>query len=68
MPIMARPNGQAELVYSDNGIGMPEHIDFQNSETLGLQLVNMLTFQLQGDIELKRDNGTSFIIKFEIEA
>jgi two-component sensor histidine kinase len=61
-------NGQAELVYSDNGIGMPEHIDFQNSETLGLQLVNMLTFQLQGDIELKRDNGTSFIIKFEIEA
>lgn len=59
-------DGRATLVYRDNGIGIPEHIEFPSSETLGLQIVNMLALQLQGDIELKRNGGTSFIIDFEL--
>jgi two-component sensor histidine kinase len=59
-------NNQASLVYSDNGRGIPEHIDFQNSGTLGLQLVNMLAFQLKGTVKLERDGGTKFTIKFKI--
>jgi two-component sensor histidine kinase len=58
-------DGQAGLVYSDNGRGMPEHINFPDSETLGLQIVNMLTHQLKGDIELKRNGGTKFTIKLK---
>lgn len=53
------------LIVSDNGIGVPKDLDFENSETLGLQLVSILVDQLDGEIELKRDKGTKFIIKFD---
>jgi two-component system, sensor histidine kinase PdtaS len=52
------------LMVSDDGIGFPENIDFKNSESLGLQIVNTLTMQLGGYIELKRNNGTKFILSF----
>lgn len=55
------------LIVSDNGAGIPENIDLENSSTLGLQLVSILVDQLDGSIELKRDNGTEFIIKINIE-
>jgi PAS domain S-box-containing protein len=59
-------DGQATLIYSDNGIGMPEHIDFPSSESLGLQIVSMLALQLRGTAELKRDVGTEFVIRLEL--
>jgi len=52
------------LVVSDNGIGIPEDIDFENPDSLGLQLVGILVDQLDGEIELNRENGTEFLIKF----
>ncbi len=55
------------LIVSDNGVGIPENINFENTETLGLQLVNILVDQLDGEIELKRDKGTEFIIRFSVE-
>ncbi|MPM62931.1 hypothetical protein SDC9_109809 [bioreactor metagenome] len=55
------------LIVSDNGIGIPQNIDFENPETLGLQLVNILVDQLDGEVELKRDEGTQFVIKFSVE-
>jgi two-component sensor histidine kinase len=54
------------LTFSDNGVGFPEHIDFKNTESLGLQLVNTLTDQLDGEIELFGDAGTRFEIVFGI--
>jgi len=53
------------LVVSDNGIGFPEDIDFRNTRSLGMQLVISLVNQLEGTIELKRDEGTSFTIAFQ---
>lgn len=52
------------LIVSDDGVGIPEEIDFESSDTLGLQLVNILADQLDGSIELKGDKGVEFIIKF----
>ncbi len=52
------------LIVSDNGVGIPKKINFESSDTLGLQLVDLLVDQLDGNIELKRDNGTEFVIKF----
>jgi two-component sensor histidine kinase len=57
-------NGKIILVISDNGAGIPLNIDFKNTDTLGLQLVNNLTEQLDGEIELERNNGTTFRITF----
>ena len=53
------------LVISDNGIGFPEDLDYKSAESLGLQLVNNITDQLDGEIELDRSSGTKFTIKFE---
>lgn len=52
------------LKVSDDGCGIPEDIDFRDTESLGLQLVTNLVEQIDGNIELKRDNGTKFIIRF----
>jgi PAS domain S-box-containing protein len=54
-----------ELSISDNGIGIPENIDFFNTDSLGLQLVNSLTDQIDGEIEFDRSNGTKFSIIFK---
>ena len=48
----------------DNGIGFPTEIDFQNTPSLGLQLVNTLVHQLDGAIELHRNGRTQFTIYF----
>jgi two-component sensor histidine kinase len=53
------------LTVSDNGVGFPEDIDFKNTDTLGLQLVNTLVGQLDGTIELNEDEGTEFTITFQ---
>lgn len=55
------------LVFADNGRGFPEKIDFRNPETLGLQLVNALVEQIEGNINLERGKGTRFTIKFKGE-
>ena len=57
-------NREFSLIVSDNGIGFPGNIDFRNTESLGLQLVNTLTGQLGGTIELDRSSGTAFRIIF----
>ena len=54
------------LIVSDNGIGMPETFDLENPDGLGMQLVTTLVDQLEGGIELKRDNGTEFTIRFKV--
>ena len=57
-----------QLTVSDNGMGFPRGLDFRNTQSLGLQLVNTLVEQLEGTIELDNDNGTTFEIRFsEIE-
>lgn len=53
------------LFIGDNGIGLPQNIDFRKTESLGLQLVVTLTAQLSGTIELdKQKKGANFIIIF----
>lgn len=53
------------LIVGDNGVGMPEDIDFKNTDSLGLQLVNNLVGQIDGEIKLDRSHGTEFEIKFK---
>jgi len=55
---------QYTLIVSDNGIGFPQNLDFKNTDSLGLQLVNALTQQLGGTIELNRKVGAEFKITF----
>jgi PAS domain S-box-containing protein len=52
------------LTVSDSGVGIPENIDLENSDTLGTQLVTALVDQLDGELQLKRNSGTEFVIEF----
>ncbi|WP_440945287.1 PAS domain S-box protein [Methanosarcina sp. T3] len=54
------------LTVSDNGRGIPEKFDIEDLGSLGLQLVIYLVDQLDGELELKRDNGTEFTIRFTV--
>lgn len=54
-----------KMIIKDNGAGIPENIDFNNSASLGLKLVKILSEQLGGSVELIRENGTEFRILFK---
>ena len=65
---LKRNGGDKEYILTirDNGIGVPENIDIHNTKTLGMQLVvNLTETQLQGKIQLHRENGTEFVVIFK---
>ncbi|MFH0789357.1 MAG: DUF3365 domain-containing protein [Pseudomonadota bacterium] len=57
---------QYVLTVQDNGIGFPEAVAFQNTKSLGLELVNLLVGQINGTIDLTVDGGTKFTITFPL--
>jgi len=50
------------LSVQDNGVGLPEGMDWKNTSTLGLHLVITLINQLKGSVEMNSDRGTVFDI------
>nr|WP_255420816.1 histidine kinase dimerization/phosphoacceptor domain -containing protein [Methanosarcina sp. MSH10X1] len=54
------------LTIADDGKGIPENLEIEDLDSLGLQLVISLVDQLDGTIELKKNNGTEFIIRFTV--
>jgi len=61
-------DGRILLRVSDTGVGFPAAIDFRNTPSLGLQLVNTLADQIGGVLELNRGRGTEFRIIFKAPA
>ena len=59
-----RNNENFLLVVGDNGTGLPEDLDLEHSETLGLRLVRSLVDQIDGTIELHSNGKTEFKIIF----
>ncbi len=59
-------SGIMELVVGDNGMGLPEGLDFRHTKTLGMELVNTLVDQLDGSIEYVNNGGTEFKITFKV--
>lgn len=55
------------ITISDNGKGIPESVNTSNPETLGLQLIRLLVYQLLGRLEITNDNGTVYKISFPLE-
>jgi len=61
----AGADGRITLKVADTGIGLPPLLDFDTTETLGLQLVAMLVKQLKGTVEMNSgQSGTVFVITF----
>ncbi len=49
-----------EVRYHDNGCGIPPDLDWRNTRTLGMRMVQAMVQQLGGTIELDRSQGTTF--------
>jgi two-component sensor histidine kinase len=62
--LRALDDGFYELVIKDDGAGMPEDIDFEETESLGLHLVRLLVMQLDGTIAIEKNKGARFTILF----
>jgi len=58
-------NEQYCLNIRDDGVGLPQYIDPNNTDSLGLQIVAALTQQLEGSLKINSNNGTEFQIKFQ---
>jgi len=52
------------LIVADNGTGIPEDIDFENTDSLGFKLIRVLVDQIEGHLELGRNGGAKFKIGF----
>ncbi len=51
----------------DDGVGIPEHIDIHEIDSLGLKLVrNLVLEQLNGNLDIQRSFGNEVIIRFKI--
>ena len=57
-------DGKCELIYKDNGLGLPAHINFESSPRLGLRLVKGLADQIKGKVSYQYNEGSVFTIHF----
>lgn len=57
-------HGKYILIVSDDGVGLPPDMDYTRTKSLGLQLVQALTSQIDGKVEINGTNGTTFKITF----
>ena len=55
------------LELKDDGVGFAEGVDFENSHSLGLQLVNTLIEQIEGKLKFKstKNAGTEVLVTFK---
>ncbi|MFO8083119.1 MAG: histidine kinase dimerization/phosphoacceptor domain -containing protein [Desulfobacterales bacterium] len=52
------------LTVRDNGTGLPENMDWRNTDTLGLRLINILAQQLNGSLTYYGQEGACFVLTF----
>jgi PAS domain S-box-containing protein len=51
----------------DNGVGLPADLDWRQSPSLGLRLVQMLAKQMRGTVQTGSGPGTQFQINFKVK-
>ncbi|MGE0097834.1 MAG: sensor histidine kinase [Hydrogenophaga sp.] len=59
-------NNLVELSISNDGKRIPEDLDLLRTGSLGLQLVQLLTRQLHGVLDIQRENPTRFSLRFQL--
>ncbi len=58
--------GHCKISVSDNGKGFPIDFNIEDSDSLGLEIINALTGQLNGTLEYYNKEGAEFVVKFDV--
>lgn len=58
-------NNYITLKVSDDGVGVGDKFSFEDSDTVGGWLVNVLLRRLKATVDITHSNGTTFIIRFK---
>ncbi len=64
LTLRATDTASCEITVADDGRGLPEKVHLDHPDTLGLQLVRILAGQLRADLEVGRDVGCRFRLRF----
>ena len=60
-----KDSGRLELVFSDNGAGVPAAFDFRSQDTLGLRTIYAIAeHQMQGQVAFNSEHGVRCTIEF----
>ncbi len=60
-------DSNVQLKVSDNGIGLPDNFNIHESKSMGFEIINLLTAQLEGKIKyLRGRNKTTFKLIFPV--
>jgi len=62
--VLKENKGDVILTIKDDGKGLPEGFDIDESNGFGLMLIKMLVKQLDGSISMENHTGVTSIIKF----
>jgi two-component sensor histidine kinase len=63
---LSKNDGSYILTVGDNGVGLPPGFDITKTQTLGLKLVNFLSWhQLRAKAEVRSTEGTEFVFRFK---
>lgn len=60
-------SGTVRLAVSDQGVGLPAQLDWGNSDSIGLPIVDVLAKQIGGSLEVCGSPGASFVVQFPKE-
>ncbi len=56
---------QYKMFIGDDGKGFPDNFNLENETTLGLELIQALSEQLEGEIKVVNENGAYYEIRFK---
>lgn len=55
-------NDKLKILYKDNGPGIKDSVNIESEDCLGLELISLLSDQLDGDFKFHNDNGAVYTI------
>ena len=61
---LSEKEGKYTLSIKDDGKGLPQNFDEKTDGHLGMQLIYLLTEQLNGTVDLDKKTGTSYVLNF----
>ncbi|MFT4603223.1 MAG: two-component sensor histidine kinase [Arenicella sp.] len=64
--MLEQDRGHYVLKFLDNGCGLPENLEIETSDSLGLQLMEALTEQINGELKYYNEEGAVFELRFRV--